>query len=182
MNLNQSGDIVAIMNPEYRTEDSVYYHNEWMGISGGKDASLEKVNPLLEPNDQNSWGACIDQMKATPGRLNSIFREGQATGGLTINPNPFAPLQGGQYAKCYISYSVPYQQCSISLKIFDNSGNMLRNIANGEIQASTGMFSWDGMNDSGYMLEAGAYVLFFEAVDQAGGEVTQYKEMIVIAR
>lgn len=51
------------------TEDSLTYSVSWGGTGG---FSLERINPLGATNQQSNWGSCIDLLKATPGRLNSI--------------------------------------------------------------------------------------------------------------
>ncbi len=57
------------------------------------------------------------------------------------------------------------------VQIMDGSGNMVRNIPLGTLDAGPHHFEWDGLSDSGSRMAAGTYKFVVNAADEAGNPV-----------
>ena len=67
--LNNTNDVIAAYDFHKNKIDSVYYSNKW----GGYDySSLERSDPSGLSNDSTNWHDCIDILRATPGRENTL--------------------------------------------------------------------------------------------------------------
>jgi hypothetical protein len=68
--LNNTGnENVVLYNSAMQTVDSLTYNNSWGGSNG---FSLERINPQGATNLMTNWGTCINSLKATPNKINSI--------------------------------------------------------------------------------------------------------------
>ncbi|MDH3215355.1 MAG: T9SS type A sorting domain-containing protein [Candidatus Krumholzibacteria bacterium] len=65
-------------------------------------------------------------------------------------PNPFNPTT-------VIRYDVPAGGGSVSLKIFDAAGRLVRTLINGEQTSGQKTATWDGRDDHGQMVASGVY-------------------------
>lgn len=82
-------------------------------------------------------------------------------------PNPFNPTT-------IIKYEVP-ERSLVSLKIFDILGQEVKSLINSEIDAGTHTVSWNGTNNFGQLVSAGAYVY-----QMVAGDYVQSKKMVLL--
>ena len=66
--LNNSGDMIRLLNASGRQIDSVAYLPVW---GGGVSISLERIDPEGPSMAAANWATCVDSSGATPGRPNS---------------------------------------------------------------------------------------------------------------
>jgi hypothetical protein len=73
--LNNSGDAIKLSDPTGLKIDSVNYHSTWYQdddkATGGW--TLERLNPLVDTNEETNWLASEDPTGGTPGKQNSVF-------------------------------------------------------------------------------------------------------------
>jgi hypothetical protein len=73
--LNNSGDAIKLSDPTGLKIDSVNYHLVWYQdddkAAGGW--TIERLNPLIDTNEETNWLASEDLSGGTPGRQNSVF-------------------------------------------------------------------------------------------------------------
>jgi hypothetical protein len=67
--LNNSGDLVLLMDEEGRVMDSLRYDVAW---GGGPGLSIERIDPLGLSTTPENWGSSTSTSGATPGYENSI--------------------------------------------------------------------------------------------------------------
>jgi len=67
--LNNSGDMIRLLNASGRQVDSVAYFPVW---GGGASVSLERIDPFGLSAAAANWATCVDSSGATPGRPNSV--------------------------------------------------------------------------------------------------------------
>jgi hypothetical protein len=179
ISLNLYYDDVVLLSPLKEVFDSLNYKNSWHNsdfpITKGR--SLEKINPYLITNNVSSWTTSMDFMGGTPGRENSVYREQQLEGELSAEPNPFAPDGNKNERFCIIHYELPFENATLDIKIYDEKGSEVRNLVQKFSSAKTGLFTWDGMNNAGYKLDVGPYVLILTAKSPDGKE---YSNRILI--
>lgn len=69
---------------------------------------------------------------------------------LSVNPNPFENTTR-------VTYTCP-STGNVDLAVFDISGRFVRTLAYGAVEGGTHSVSWDGKNDQGTLVPAGAYI------------------------
>ena len=67
--LNNSGDLLHLLDEQGEIMDSLRYDAAW---GGGPGISLERIDPSGASTSAGNWGACAGNGGATPGRENSI--------------------------------------------------------------------------------------------------------------
>ena len=73
INLNQSSDIIVLINDKGQIIDSVFYFSNW---GGSKGVSLERIDPRAASNDNTNWGSSTNRETGhSAGKVNSIFKE-----------------------------------------------------------------------------------------------------------
>jgi hypothetical protein len=181
--LNNSGDLLLLIDPGGNIADSVIYSPDWhsSALVNTKDISLEKINPEMA-NDRFAWSSCADASGGTPGWKNSLAREILDQGGLAAEPNPFSPFSAGSDNFTVISYELPYKQAYLTIRLFNPDGVKITDIVNNRYTASTGNITWDGKNTEGFNLAPGPYVLLLEATDTGSGAVHSDKILLVIGK
>ncbi|MBM4158254.1 MAG: hypothetical protein FJ216_05675 [Ignavibacteria bacterium] len=91
--LNNTGyENIVLYNSFNQIVDSITYSNVWGGSTG---TSLEKRISSGSGNDSTNWGTCIDIMRATPNRINSLSNITPALwNDIVINEIMYDPLTG----------------------------------------------------------------------------------------
>ena len=165
--------------------DSVYYNSNWnnKNIAVTKGKSLEKINPGLDGNDPLNWSTSVNSLGGTPGNQNSIFAENlNQSANLSANPNPFSPDNDGFEDFALINYNLSQATAQVRIKIFDSKGRLVRTLLNNQASSSNGSVTFDGLDDAGYPLRMGIYIIFLESINDNSGVVETIKSTIVIAR
>jgi hypothetical protein len=140
----------VIVDPSGLVVDSVSYLPSWhnSNVTDATGRSLEKINPMLDPNVARNWSTCAQRIGGTPGKQNSIFTSTlPAQSKLTITPNPFSPDGDGREDFTLIQYEVPLTVSMMRVRIYDAVGRRIRTLVNNEASGSRGSIVWDGMDD-----------------------------------
>ncbi len=185
MTLPDQGGSIMLEDPSGVIIDSVCYSPSWHNndIANTSGRSLEKINPTLPSNDRMSWSTCVSQDGGTPGRRNSIFMEpGNATGSISVAPNPFSPDGDGVDDFTFIDYSFPVSSVKIRIRIFDSIGRSIATPVDNGILPATGRIIWDGRDGSGKIVKFGLYILLVEVAGPDGKSLSTYKKPLVVAK
>jgi len=181
---NNDGDIVVLKDLTGQTIDSVAYVPGWHhpDVVDTKGRSLERINPNINSNDPRNWSTCTNILGGTPGKANSVFTTGSKSSSIiSISPNPFSPDGDGFEDFCVIRYNLPMMTSTISLRIYDIKGRIIRTLANGELAGAQGEILWNGFNDNKQRVRIGVYVIFLEATDRSNSKVVTAKAVAVVA-
>jgi hypothetical protein len=73
---------------------------------------------------------------------------------LALEAHSLNPARGG---RCQLFYAIP-RAGTVSLRIYDLSGRLVRTLLDGEVEAGTGNLVWDGRDDRGNNLPSGIYL------------------------
>ncbi len=185
LTLRDDGDCIVISDPSGNVVDSVSYLPTWHNgdIARTSGRSLEKINPSLPPNERSSWSTSVSQSGGTPGTRNSLFiNPEQATGAISVSPNPFSPDGDGHDDFTFISYSFPVTSVKIRVRIFDSMGRLIATPTDNIVVPSTGKLVWDGRDGAGKIVRFGLYILFMEVSGPAGNSLATFKKPIVVAK
>ncbi|HPR17220.1 MAG TPA: lamin tail domain-containing protein [Candidatus Cloacimonadota bacterium] len=173
--LSNNGEQLSLLDECGNLIESFCFLPKWNNALSG--VSLERVNSIL-PADENNWGPAVSG--CTPGTENSIFIQVlPAVARLYASPNPFSPYRGEH---TIFSVCLPEIISTMTLRIFDLKGRMLRKLVNQELVASEGNIVWDGRNDSGKKLPIGVYIVLLEATSRESEKVYEKKTTVVIGK
>ncbi len=185
LSLNNTGDVIVLHDESSRTIDSVCYSPSWHHPDNKitKGISLERKNIHQQSNDPSNWSSSNDISGGTPGVRNSIdVKYFPAKSSLRVEPNPFSPDGDGKDDIISIYFEIPAQTATVSIKIFDSLGRLVRSLLSSGCIPSNYNGIWDGKNDSGKICNTGLYILFVEASDTITGKTYREKTAIVLAK
>ena len=152
-------------------------------ISDVNGVSLERLNPDNETSDPQNWFSAAESVGfATPANKNSQFTEfsNEIADEILIEPEVFSPNNDGYDDRTFIRYKFNEPGYIGSVTIFNSNGQLIKRIANNELLAIEGSFSWDGLYENNQRVTIGIYIVYFE-VFNLQGEVKHYKKTCVVA-
>ncbi len=186
---NSEAGIYLIDKKDTTICDEVFYSEKWHHplIRDDKGVSLEKVNPLFDSNNPNSWhSASFDVNYGTPGYKNSQYIENskkddskKAT--VWVEPEVFTPDNDGNQDICFIKYKTEDFGNTANIMIFTSAGVKVRQIASSHLLSDDGYIIWDGKTDRGKNVNPGIYVLYFEIINTKTGSRKVEKLPIVVS-
>jgi len=162
--LNDSdGDRVRVRGPDGILSDAVPYRGE----SVERDGSLERLGDALPSSSPGSWSECIDPNGGTPGRVNSMRAPGaDGGGGLLRSSAPIVRRRPGMpVAPVVLSLRGPAR---VRVLVHDLLGRARRHLVDGQRVVGEAAFVWDGRDDDGAPVPAGAYVARAETIPDRG--------------
>ncbi|MEM8893651.1 MAG: lamin tail domain-containing protein [Bacteroidota bacterium] len=141
--------------------------------------SLERISIASPTGNSDNWQSASSTVGfATPGLINSQSRNlTEASTKLQIEPKVFIP--GTVNGFTTISYEDDQAGSFASVIVYDVEGRVVRQLAQNELLASNGFFTWDGTDESGSKARTGIYVVYFELYN-ATGEVEIIRETVVL--
>jgi hypothetical protein len=184
LSLTNDGAMVRVLDALNNMIDSLYYSPKWHNgnLPDTKGYSLERINPLLNPNDRSNWSSCTAPLGGTPGAKNSIYTANNvSTNTVSVYPNPFSPDGDGFEDFTIIKYKLKPNIAQLRVKVYDIKGRLVRTLLNNQLSGSEGQIIFDGKNDNGEKLRIGIYILYIEAINDQGGTVDQTKAVVVVA-
>jgi hypothetical protein len=145
--------------------------------------SLERISYSAPSNDPNNWRSAASTVGyATPGYKNSQFRMQISTEDvLTIDPKVFAPENLGIADYTTIKYKFDLGGNFGSLTIYDQQGRLIKKIAQNELLATEGFFTWDGTDENRRKVKIGYYLILFE-IYNLSGKVEVLKESVAVGK
>ena len=152
-------------------------------ISNANGVSLERLNPDAETDDPQNWFSAAENVGfATPANKNSQFTEFSSADfdELLIEPEVFSPNNDGYDDRTFIRYKFTEPGYVANVSIYSSKGQLVKRIANNELLATEGHFSWDGLYEDGQKATIGIYIVYFE-VFNLQGKVKSYKKTCVVA-
>ena len=170
-------DRLIIRNSSGTPMDYVPYDDDWGGEVG---VSIERKGSLFPGWDSGSWTGC--SCGGTPGRENSCAFEGTGGGFLEYSPDPFSPDGDGVDDVLSISINPDWDQCEITLTIYNVQGRVVTRLA--EDEACTGSMNliWEGTGDDGGRLAVGRYIVYLGARESSSGEHRETCGVVILAR
>jgi hypothetical protein len=184
VSLNNTGDDIILSDLTRKTIDSVHYLSSWHNsdVEAVRGRALERINPNLPSNARRNWSTSASEVGGTPGKQNSLYTTIVPAGAsLSFAPNPFSPDGDGVEDATILSYRLRSITGLIRVRIYDASGRLVRILADEEPSGSHGELVWDGYNDRRERVRMGIYIVLFESLDGAGGEVQTMKGVVVVA-
>jgi hypothetical protein len=114
--LNNSGDMIRLLDASGSQVDSVAYFPVW---GGGVSVSLERIDPSGPSGATANWATCVDSSGATPGRPNSVrIRNSDLRAGRVMIVNDLLNEQVTIRALVHNAGRQPGGSCIV--RVFDN--------------------------------------------------------------
>ncbi len=183
---NDEEGTVVLLNPSMDTIQFFSYHEDMHFdlLEDEEGVSLERISFSSDENDPNSWRSASSVVGfATPGKKNSQFLESVNTvGKLTIEPKVFVPGDHGSGRDfTTVNYNLNSTGFFANVKIYDQQGRPVRELANGASLGTSGFFRWDGISDNGGLVRMGYHIVVFELFDSSG-KTEILREIVVVGR
>ena len=68
-----------------------------------------------------------------------------------------------------------------TIKVFDNSGRLVKNLINNEMIGNSGSKYWEGTDENGLQLETGMYLIWVEVFSEYGA-TESFKQVVFLSR
>jgi hypothetical protein len=155
------------------------FHTELLKEKEG--VSLERIAASEPTQNSNNWKSANASVGfATPGYFNSNLRPEETAdeNSVQIEPEIFSPNVPGQdFAQ--INYRFDQSGYAANVRIADQQGRLIKEIANNYTLSYEGFFRWDGDRDDGSKARIGYYFVWFE-VYALDGTVKTFRKRVVI--
>lgn len=175
MTLANTGKNIKLLDWQNNQIESFTYSSDWNDDMKG--VSIERINSELNAT-QDNWGPAVEN--CTPGYSNSIFVEYLPTNlEIALSPNPFSPYQG---ESTIINYDLPEVLSTVTIRIFDLKGRMLRKLIDQELQSAEGEIIWNGRDKNNRKVTRGVYILKLEATARSTEKVYEKIKTVVVAK
>ncbi|HSJ66685.1 MAG TPA: lamin tail domain-containing protein [Anditalea sp.] len=174
---------VFLLNPEEDLIERLDYHENFhhplLRIPRG--VSLERINPYSMPNEPQNWTSASGAVgNATPGFKNSQqFSVETINSGITVSPEVFAPETAGAQNYTTIQYQMDDPGYIGTIKIFDISGKLIKEIVQNEIWGYSGFYLWNGTDLNGNKVKVGYYIIWVELLNLEG-KVINIKKTVAV--
>ena len=182
---NDEGTVILIDHSEiiketfYYNED--YHYNLLKSVDG---VSLERVSFIESTNNGDNWrSTAATEGFATPGYVNSqSFLNSTPMGRVTVSPEVFIPGNTGS-GRDFTTINYRFNQPGkfANVNIYDRTGRLVKNLAQGVLLSTSGFLRWDGDTDDGKIARMGYYLITFEIYDSSGNSEI-IKETVVVGR
>lgn len=81
-------------------------------------------------------------------------------------PSIFSPDGDGYCDELVLTYSMSEADMCATISIFDNQGHRIRQLVNNGLLGTSGMITWNGLDDKGLRCHRGAYILVVEVYNE----------------
>lgn len=183
--MNDDAGSIALISDAGTNLDYFLYEDDFHTpiLKDKEGVSLERISTTVATTNRNNWKSASSAAGfATPGFINSNSKpdakliEDQ----VIIEPEIFSPDRPGQdFAQ--IRYKFDQTGWVANVKIADQQGRVLKELANNETLGFEGFFRWDGDRADGTRVRMGYYFVWFE-VFQLDGQVKTFRKRVVVAR
>jgi hypothetical protein len=165
-----------------RCLDYFEYDKKYHGVllQNKEGVSLERISAIHTTNDAQNWQSASSIVGyATPGFKNSsTYSENAQSGVIHVDPPIFIP-QTGVPNSTHIYYNFKAGGFVANIKIYDDRGREIKEIARQVTLNTDGFFKWEGDTNDGTQARQGYYVVWIE-VYNAHGSVETYRKRVVI--
>ncbi len=180
---NSNGRVIIVSTLNDTIDDFSYSADYHFGILRDlSGVSLERLDPGRPTNDPGNWHSASQTVNfATPGYVNSQRADLETEiDEVTVSPETFSPDNDGYQDVLNIGYELSEPGYVANIKIYDQNGRLIRNLAQNELLGRRGALTWDGVNENGEKASIGIHVIHVELFDLLGN-VKHFKKACVVA-
>ncbi len=174
---------VALLNKHGLQIDNFKYEESMhLAILDNVDGvSLERISFNNNSNDPNNWHSAASSVNyATPGYQNSTYQSFATLEKIiTLIPENFSPDNDGYDDFITIQYNLNEPGYIANIQIYDVHGNFIKEIADNDLLATKGFYTWDGINMDNRISAEGIYIVFAQVFNTSGKKMI-FKEPFVL--
>lgn len=177
-----SGTIYVLYNSE--VIDRVSYSSDWQFslLDNSDGVSLERILPSGPSNQPDNWHSAAESIGfATPGRINSQFQFGTTSETVSLSRDVFSPDQDGFEDVLMVNYAFSKPGMIGKACIYDDMGRIVKTLFSNELLATSGFFTWDGVNANQAKAPVGVYILLIEVFSTDGRVIFTKKLAFTLA-
>lgn len=168
--LSRSGMIID--EYDYDENDHLRFIDDVDGIS------LERISLVSSTNDSENWTSASASVSfGTPGVKNSATGLNSNETNFSLSRKTFSPDHSNLPAEVLIEYGLASPKSLVTIRIFNESGHLVRTLLDNDIISSSGAIPWNGKNDDDVNLPKGIYILVVIAFDDEGNV---YREKLTV--
>lgn len=161
------------------TYSETMHHELLLDVKG---VSLEKINVNKSSANMSNWQSAAATIGyATPGYYNSQIKPETSDDVFIVEPEAFTPDNDGRDDEAIIRYKQSFAGQIASLRIYDVSGRLIKNLVRNQLIGTSGDIHWNGTDEQGELVKTGYYLLLIDTFNITG-DVQQYKKRIIVAR
>ncbi|MEY3432822.1 MAG: hypothetical protein RL131_758, partial [Bacteroidota bacterium] len=181
---NEAGSIILLNQQGITLEE--FHYNDAMHFALLRDTegvSLERINSTESAMNPNNWhSAAASANYATPTLENSQNqKQRQSEKQFELSSDVISLDNDGYNDILNLRYQFNQTGYLLSASLFNLQGKAIATIFNNELCASSGNFSWKGVDHLGNTIPSGVYILFVEAIHKSNKPI-QWKKTIVVKR
>lgn len=180
---NENGNVVLCTETGFIL-DEINYDENWhlSSLIDTRGISLERICPDQPTDKSSNWtSAGISPLYSTPGYCNTQFMaiETIQEALFSISKDYFTPNGDGE--NDVLLFQVQHEnKYTLSLKIYDHSGCLIRTICNGHPGINQSVLNWDGCDENGRLCQSGIYVIHFHLISDTKTETI--KKAVTLSR
>lgn len=179
---NEGADIaLALLNGTIIDRVAIKEDFQYPLLGSFDGVSLERINPDRPSRDKTNWHSAAESAGfATPTLQNSQFLQmPELSGEIQLSPEIFSPDNDGFNDNMLISYQFPEAGFNATITIFNSEGIAVRSLVTNELCGTTGIWSWDGIDDRNQKAAIGRYIVFVQIFDLQG-RIRHFKKSAVL--
>lgn len=176
---------VVLLSLDSSIIDELQYDSDWHYtlLEDDEGYSLERIDPEAETQSQGNWHTASSVSGgATPTYINSQFRLPRTEAStVTLSGESFSPDNDGFDDFVQISIQSEGHSQSVSIKVYNLSGQMVRNLVPHDVLGNKSVYQWNGFTDLEERAPIGVYIFLVEVVNLETGTTERFKESVVLA-
>jgi hypothetical protein len=181
--MNSDADVVVIADVAGTEIDKVSYTDDmhFALLNDPKGVSLERIDFERPSTDATNWNSAAANVGfGTPAYRNSQYLQTQSTGSFSVSPEVFSPDNDGYNDVVTINYTTSEPGLAGNVTIYDSRGVFVRYLVKNENLATSGSYSWNGINAQNEKAPMGIYIIYFETFSPTG-KTEKHKLTCVLA-
>lgn len=129
----------------------------------------------METQNSDSWHSAGSTTNyGTPGYKNSQYKEIYPTETedktVWLDADSFSPDNNGHNDLCSIRFKNEINGYIANVKVLNSKGSLVYELANNKILQPEDYLLWDGKTKTGTVVNAGIYIIYFEAIHPSKSE------------
>jgi hypothetical protein len=181
---DEKGHLV-LFSRELEKIDEVTYTEKMHSslLAGYEGVALEKIKTDGDSQDAVNWHSATESSGwGTPGAPNSVLLEQPSSGSdVSLSSTRISPDDDGYQDVLEISFSLTGNNNIISVTVFDEYGNLIRNLASNVYAGQKASVIWDGKSDDGTLVQTGIYIVLINMYNESG-KTRKWKKVCTVIR
>jgi hypothetical protein len=176
---------LILFNRELERIDELSYTDDmhYSLLSTFEGVALEKTSPESNSEEAASWHSATGSSGwGTPGARNSVFADIPETDNkVVLSSTKISPDNDGNEDFLTIIMNLKGNGNVVSIMVFDEAGNFIRDLARNLYAGSQASVIWDGTAADGSMLRTGVYIILITLYDDTG-KTQKWKRVCTLIR